>query len=273
MKRWDPRGLMVIAPVVVGLYLVGRQLVPDADAPMFHRIALSAATLCVAVASFVASLGFGPGDYLRRAWLTNAVAFAINTVLNGLEGVGPEPLFSWLRGGLCAAANVGCVLALWIFGRALRAAGLDEIVPARQRRVGFAIAVVVALAIAGLPAYRSAAAVVAGSPSALTPLFSSLGDIAACIVLVPVLLMAGALRGGLLVWVMGFLAASQVAWLLYDAQSTVADLIGGAAFSERWIDCWLIAACALSVAAAMAQRSILSIEGSHAIPVNSSKAT
>ena len=264
MKPRAINGLLFIAPLVVGSYLVARQLVADADAPAFHKIALVAATFCVAAASFMASRAFARGDYLRRAWLTNAVAFTVNTILNGLEGVGPEPLLSWVRGGLCAVANLGCVLALWIFGRALRAAGLDEVVPARERRIGFAISVVVALAIAGLPAARSVAAVAAGSVGALTPLFSALGDIAACVVLVPVLLMARALRGGVLVWVLGFLAVSQVAWLLYDAQSTVTDLIGGAGFGERWIDGWLIAACALSVTAAIAQRRILNIERSSA---------
>ena len=260
MKPRAIKGLLVIAPLAVGAYLVGRQLVAVADAPAFHKVALVAATFCVAGASLMASRAFAPGDYLRRAWLTNAFAFTLNTILNALEGVGPEPLFSWLRGGLCAVANVTCVLALWIFGRALRAAGLDDIVSAHERRIGFVISVVVALAIAGLPAVRNAAAVAAGEPGALTPLFSALGDMAACVVLVPILLMARALRGGVLVWVLGFLAASQVAWLLYDAESTVVDVLGGlgGGFGERWIDGWLIAACALSVTAAMAQRRILS---------------
>jgi hypothetical protein len=253
------KGLLLIAPLSVVSYLVGRQLVAAADAPAFHKLALVAATFSVAGASFAASRAFARGDYFQRAWLTNAFAFTVNTILNALEGVGPEPLFSWLRGGLCALANVTCVLALWIFGRALLAAGLDDIVSPRERRIGFVISVAVALAIAGLPAVRNAAAVAAGDPGALTPLFSALGDIAACVVLVPVMLMARAFRGGVLVWVLGFLAASQVAWLLYDAQSTVVAELGGlgGGFGERWIDGWLVAACALSVTAAMAQRRIL----------------
>jgi hypothetical protein len=210
--------------------------------------------------ALVAALAFERGDYLRTAWLFNAAAYAL---LLAADATGVHPVAHRLtshereaaQGIITLLANAAAVVGTSMLARAWNVAGLGEDEASRARgRWLFAAAAGLALAITGWPLVRDAKALLSGDVNASIAVASDLGD-AACLALVaPVMQTALAMRGGVLRWPWGLLAASLLGWLAYDASSGLVDATsaGGG---------WLVAsealralACVYGFAAGLAQR-------------------
>lgn len=242
--------LFAVAGFAVGGGAVGPLLTTENE--LGKVLALSGAV--------VAALAFERGDYLRMAWLLNAVAYALLLAADasGVHTIAHRLTSHQLdaaQGLVTLLANAAAVVGTWMLARAWNVAGLEEDEASRARgRLLCAVGAGVALAITGWPLVRDAQALLSGDVDASIAIASDLGD-AACLALVaPVMQTALAMRGGVLRWPWGLLAASLLAWLVYDVSSSVVDAqsAGGG---------WLVAsealralACAYGFAAGLAQR-------------------
>jgi hypothetical protein len=248
MKR-----LLLITPVAVALFAAGHVLLPAPSLPLFRQLFVAAGLFAAAFTNGHTGLAFAAGERLRTAWLANGVSCFISGVIIAMgtaDGSASSLANIFVRVVLTVFANIAGVLSLWTFGRAYRETGLADLLMSRRGRAGLIIgATAIGCAVAGLPLYRSFAASIHGDLDALVPAFSTIGDIVIFVFLIPVFFAVLGLRGGLLVWPWTFFFAADLAWLVSDVQG---------AFTPTWGDIWLLAASALTVSAALAQRRILS---------------
>jgi len=247
MKRY-----LVIAPIAVAVCAVAFHAVPAASVPAVRRIVDLAVALWTTAASLAAAHGFGRDDLLRKAWLANAGSFLANGILTfSGDPVTVVSLLFVLQVVLVVATNVLAVLTIWTFGYAYRSAGIEFPGSARKRRASTLLALAVAAGLAGVPFVKACIEVARGELGSIIAAASSAGDIATFVVLVPIFFAVLALRGGLLVWTWSFLFASNALFLVYDVQ------VGYGGTANEWTDLSLVAASALCVSAALAQRRIL----------------
>lgn len=260
MKRW----LLFIVPVAVTLAVAAAYAVwPPADAVLTTENAVSFAV--AGLGSFWAARAFGKGDYLRLAWglmglcyvllFIDVVAFGAAT---SSRPTSEQPLESLISGGLTLLANVSTVVALVRVSRAWTVAGLDFNMP--RALFWGSIAGVVALSLLGFGPNLAAATkeIFAGHYDSITHLTSTLGDVVATAVLVPLFLTARSLRGGALVWPWGLLAASTLVWLGVDGMTVVTEAFGPNATRLLPVEEGLrLLACLLQAAAAKAQLDAL----------------
>lgn len=210
--------------------------------------------------ALVAAFAFERGDYLRTAWLLNAAAYAL--LLAG-DACGVHLIAHRLtshqldaaQGLVTLLANGAAVVGTWMLARAWNVAGLEDDEASRaRRRLLFAAGAVVALAITGWPLVHDTRALLSGDLHASIAVASDLGD-AACLALVaPVMQTALAMRGGVLRWPWGLLAASLLAWLAYDASS---GLVRATSAGGDWLvasEALRALACAYGLVAGLAQR-------------------
>jgi hypothetical protein len=147
---------------------------------------------------------------------------------------------------------------MWLFARAYHVAGVElPGSPARKAAVVI-VAIVVAATIAFWPLIEAVRQLGVGDLGGLIGVFSAAGDVVTFALIAPIFMTALALRGGVLVWPWSLLAASNLAWLLYDAQSVLALLLARASGHtvESWGELWRAIACALTLAAGLAQRKL-----------------
>lgn len=208
----------------------------------------------------VAAYAFERGDYLRKAWLLNAAAYALLLAADasGVHTIAHRLTSHQLdaaQGLVTLLANAAAVVGTWMLARAWNVAGLEEDEASRARgRLLFAAAAVVALAITGWPLVHDARELLSGDVDASIAVVSDLGD-AACLALVaPVMQTALAMRGGVLRWPWGLLAASLLAWLVYDASSGLVDATSA---GGGWLvvsEAFRALACVYGLVAGLAQR-------------------
>jgi hypothetical protein len=214
------------------------------------------------LACVAAAAAFRPRDWLWRAWVLNGISFLL-PVFNKLT-TGPE--HSWLLARvpgrpvveLCyiLVVNVASVGGCVLYVSAFAEAGLAGAISPARRRASIGVAVVVAAAI-GLPTLVldvRAALAVGGISGALGDAISDLAD-ASCFALVaPLAGIAVAFRGGALAWPFGFLAASNLGWLGFDAATALARAAGAGPAGRVVSEAVLCAACLSATSAAVAQR-------------------
>ena len=253
MKR-----LLLIPVALLGLFLVGRLALPHAWIHLFFRVDIMLLAGLAAAASVAAGLGFDRGDHLRTAWLLNAWSYCF-VFLGATVRIFPNSravLFT--RIALAVFGNTFGIASVWLFARTYRVAGLE--LPGSTLRKGLFVAgaVVLATLAAGHSLYLGVVQGMAGDLEQWVGAVSSAGDIATFVLVAPVLLTALALRGGLLVWPWGLYVASNVAWLLFDAQDTLSSLVHEAAGQvlEDYGETWRTLGCAVMVCAALAQRRL-----------------
>lgn len=117
-----------------------------------------------------------------------------------------------LSNGLVIAQNVAIALALLLFVLAWRATGLTAPVSRGAQITSTIAGVAIAVIVGGFPLVK---ALTSAEPNPVL-LISTAGDIVGLSLIVPLALSAFAMRGGLLMHTWIYLAASEVAWLLYD---------------------------------------------------------
>jgi hypothetical protein len=222
-----------------------------------------AGKLIALVGCFAAALAFERGDYLQRAWFYSGACYLLLLLgdATGVPSVAGRLSVHQLglaQGALAVVANAASVVGTWMLARAWSVAGFDdEQDPGSRtrRRLLFAAAALLALAITGWPLAHDIHALLAGDLASSVSIASDLGDTICLALVAPVMMTALALAGGLLRWPWGLLAASGVAWLVFDAASGIVEA------SHVGQSGWLVAtegcralACAWVFSAGMAQR-------------------
>jgi hypothetical protein len=218
-----------------------------------------------AAGCLAAALAFERGEYLRRAWTYSGACYVLLLLADaaGLPALGArlgEHPLDVTQGTLVVLANTTSVLGTWMLARAWRVAGLDdEDGSARaRRRLLFAAAGLLALAITGWPLVHDVRALLGGDVGALVSIASDLGDTLCLALVAPVLQTALAMRGGVLWWPWGLLTSSGLAWVVYDACSGLVEVlhVGGGPYLVG-TEALRALACASFFSAGLAQRRIV----------------
>lgn len=227
MKKYTA---LLLVPLVATIVLFAGVL---ATAPGEERLAfyLCDILLVKALATagcFYAAFGFRRGDYLRRAWLYLGVSYLL---LLAIDVFTPPPPHSGIsnmslagmraRGATVLLSNLAAVIGIFMLARTWKAAGLEPSGTVLSRRaisIGISAAVIV---IVGQSIYDDALQLLAGHLLGFASVTSDVGDLICLLLIVPVLLTALALRGGVLGWPWLLLSAAQISWLLYDAVANV----------------------------------------------------
>lgn len=171
-----------------------------------------------------AALAFERGEYLNRAWLTYGGCYLLLLTNDTLGALSGDRLMI-ARGLVVLVANGCSVTGTWMLARAWSVAGLgDEGQGVTRRRLLFAGAALLALAITAIPLVHDVRDLMGGNGIALVSVASDLGDAVTLSLVAPVMQTALALRGGVLKWPWGFLTMSGLAWLVYDWTSSLMDL-------------------------------------------------
>jgi hypothetical protein len=257
--RW-----LVAVPLGCALaFLVAHALAPGAEARnVVVRIGVETAKSMALLGSVLAAQVFKRGDHLRRAWRFLALSSAFLLLrdvllIPVLYGLAPVAM-PWIRAGLASLANVAGVLGTWLLANAWSIAGVELPGSRFSRRGLMALAAVLALAIAGPTTWLRVQEAGTGNARAVAMVISGLADSAQLMLLAPVILTAAALRGGLLAWIWGLYAASQLAWLFYDALDAYGELIlPGAPGLLSVAESLRVLALLLTFSAGIAQRSVL----------------
>ncbi len=179
----------------------------------------------------VAVSRFGPGEYLRKAWMYFAVApvaFLISDLLPFFTYLQP----SWkdgvglVQGLLAVSANLCGVVATVMFSQAWRVAGL--ILPGTkmiQWIIRILVAVLAFTATApGLVANFNRVLIGEDLANSLLAVASALGDTICLVLVAPLILTAIALRGGLLSRPWLFFSISFAGWFIFDFSLTLGPM-------------------------------------------------
>ncbi|MGZ7078894.1 MAG: hypothetical protein ACXVJT_05715 [Thermoanaerobaculia bacterium] len=249
MRRWS------FLPWLCGALLLVGPVASPPNALIFYRSMLLVAVLIATAAAVGAARAFDRGDQLFITWAVLASAYALLTiryVMRLLVTVHVMELPVTFDRVLLIAHNIGVPVALWLFVRSWRTTGLAGPM-SRAGVLGWTLAgFAVALAIGGFPLMRGLHNT---DPAVLV---STLGDMVSIALIVPLLMPALGLRGGLLMYTWLYLALAQVAWLMYDIWAVARLSVG---VSTAWglaIDQGLRAVALLYVySAAAAQRRAL----------------
>lgn len=221
-----------------------------------------------ALGCIVAAVAFERGDYLRRAWLCSGLCYVVLLASDaaGMPVVGAHVgghVVDGAQGVLAIVANAASVVGTWMLARAWSVSGLEEEdegegrTPAR-RRLLFAGAALLAVAITGWPLAHDVLLLAHGDLGATVSIASDLGDTICLALVAPVMLTALAMRGGVLRWPWGFLAASGLAWVLYDADSGLIEALNAnGAGSLITSEAIRALACAFFLSAGLAQRLVV----------------
>ena len=203
-------------PFAGGLVAAAGMFVPESSALIYHRAVLIVVALATAGAAFAAARRFAPGDKLYASWLLIAGGYALAatrylfrlwTLLFG-GGITYRPLLD----SMLIAQNVAIALALLLFVRAWYTTGLAAPGSRLAQVAMIAGGIAVAVLVGGYPLVRG----IATANTDLVLLVSTAGDMVGLALIVPLLLPAMAMRGGLLMETWASLAASEGGWLLYD---------------------------------------------------------
>ena len=258
-----PRGVLGKYLLPLGLVWAGYALTFASGLEPLRLIHLSSLVSngLAAVGAVIGIIVLDPGDYLRRAWIANAVAYGLFFVAALLRQPALAEWIVWWRVGMVIAGNVGAVVAVLLFARVYRETGLPQ-----PRAPWIWVATTVfAFASAGIPVYENLRALVAGtgSPLSVMGIASSIGDAIVLVLVAPLVITAFALRGGKLAQLFWYVGASAAAWLLVDAQDTVVFWLHPDDHTHTMllvaVEPFRQAACALLFAAALTQRDLAEV--------------
>ena len=206
-----------VLPWLGGALLLGGAAMSTAAAPIYYRSILLVIVLLAAGATTTAALKFERGDLLFTTWSVLAAGYVILAIRYAMRLAVTLHVMAQIPTMfdrvLLIVHNLAVPIALWLFVRAWRATGLaGPMSPAAN--AGWTIAgFVVAVAIGAWPVMQG---LHADDPSVLV---STLGDMISIALIVPLLIPALGMRGGLLMYTWLYLALAQVAWLMYDIWS------------------------------------------------------
>lgn len=185
-------------------------------APRYHRLLLVLALVATGVSGFVTAAKFSHGDRLLKSWLFLGLGYSLSAVRHATRLAGyfdsSIVLPDAVSNVLVIAQNVAIALALLLFVLAWRATGLTAPISRGAQMASTIAGIAVAVIVGGYPLVK---ALTSAEPNPVL-LISTAGDIVGLSLIVPLMLSALAMRGGLLMHTWVYLAASEMAWLLYD---------------------------------------------------------
>jgi hypothetical protein len=245
--------LTIAVSIVVALVVADAFVVYQLDDPPRYvaHTALRALGQCIAaVAAGLAAARFRwTAEYVGRAWTLLFVLYALLTVsyVANRAGFGTPAISD----GITIIANVAAVGAFWLFGRALRVAGLQFYGPTMIKVVVFIAAIAVACALV-MPTVVGVLRSDAGPLSRAADLVSAAADMLTFILVAPLLLTLWSFRGGQLSWVYGCLALSTIGWMINQAANDLLPAIAvrDAQMTGLFLACLAVAAAAYSQLAA-----------------------
>lgn len=205
MKTWS------VLPWLCGALLLAGPML--SDPLVFYRVMLLAAVLIATAGTIAAARSFDRGDALLTTWAVLAAGYvllSVRYVIRLLVTVHAMELPVTFDRIVLIAHNIAVPVALWLFVRAWRATGLATPV-SRAAAAGSTLAgVAVAVVVGAYPVFTN---LHASDPAVL---ISTLGDMVSIALIVPLLMPALGMRGGLLMYTWLYLALAQVVWLMYD---------------------------------------------------------
>lgn len=174
------------------------------------------AVLFTSFSAFVTSAKFSAGDRLLVCWLLVGAGYFLSAIRHGVR------LYSYLdpsvalpspvNSTLAILQNLFIAIALLLFVLAWRATGLTAPMSTSAQTLSIVAGIAIAVLVGGYPLMQA----LTKENADPILLVSTLGDIVGLSLIVPLALPALAMRGGLLMHTWIYLAASEVAWLLYD---------------------------------------------------------
>lgn len=240
---WIPFVLGAVAAVTICL--------PAQQSAIYSRVVLIAVAVATAASAFITTRRFASGDPLFLSWLLVGVGYVFSTVRYSLRLTQLiHPSFTWPRAltdGMLIVQNILIAAALFLFVRAWRKTGLAT-PGSRGAQIGGTLAgIAVAVVVGGYPLLQGFQTAKAD----LVLLVSTLGDMVGIALIVPLMMSALALRGGLLMHTWVYLAASESAWLLYDIAYAIRTTTG-------IVEAIRIVAIGFALVATIAQRRAIS---------------
>ncbi len=242
-------------PWLCGALLFAGPFASPPNALIFYRSMLLGAVLIATIGSISAARAFDRGDQLFTTWAVLAGSYVILTVryvLRLLVTIHVMEMPVTLDRVLLIVHNIGVPVALWLFVRSWRTTGLagpmSRAAASGSTLAGFGVALLIGV----FPLMRG---IQNTDPAVLV---STLGDMVSIALIVPLLMPALGLRGGLLMYTWLYLALAQVVWLMYDIWAVARPRAGVTTAWGLAIDQALRAVALLYVyAAAAAQRRAL----------------
>jgi hypothetical protein len=186
------------------------------DPSMFYRAILIAAAFATAISALATMSLFSPGDKLFVTWLLLGGGYALAAIRYSVRlyalVTGADPLSRTVLDGMLILQNVVIAISLWLFVRSWRTTGLATPLSRGRALLWVIVGIAVAVVAGGYPLLQGI--VTAKADTVL--LVSTLGDMVGIALIVPLMMSALALRGGLLMHTWIYLAACEGFWLLYD---------------------------------------------------------
>ncbi|HYH06167.1 MAG TPA: hypothetical protein VEK11_03810 [Thermoanaerobaculia bacterium] len=207
---------LILVPLAGAVLALASMALGADAAPQFLRALLVASLLLMAGSGFLTAARFSAGDRLLLSWLLLGAGYLFSAVRHGTRLIAYfEPSIALppaVNTILVIAQNVAIALALLLFVLAWRATGLTAPVSRQAQLLSIAAGITLAVLAGGYPLLQG----LGTTDTNPILLVSTAGDIVGLALIVPLALSAFAMRGGLLMHTWVYLAASEVAWLLYD---------------------------------------------------------
>jgi hypothetical protein len=254
---------LVWAPIAVALlFLLAELPMPGSSQVVAIRTEVEVAKLVWLVGALATAQAFEAGDYLRKAWILLAagvVFFLVRDVtqIPALQASLPATPVGVFRGLLVILGNVMQVWGIWVLARVWNAVGLHDAVRGTRRPLFYTL-MAVSVLLTGPSIAHDMASMLAGNLEAIPHVASDLGDAVSFVLLAALVRTALALRGGVVFWTWSLLAASQLAWMLFDGARTLVELFGPTWFSSPLVECLRVVGVVYFCAAGVAQRWIVS---------------
>ena len=256
------RATLIAIPLLVAAAYLGLQSrFQEPEARRLFFVAEIATMKLLAVAGcLIAATRFRPREYLAVAWyligLNYVLLFAKDLTFGRalhLPAIDPE-LAATLRALFVILANLAASAGAIMLARVWYVAGIALPGSRPLQYVAMLSGGAVAVGLVGWGTLHDLHNL-AHDREAVIALASNLGDVVSLGAIAPILLTAIAMRGGALAWPWALVTLSNVCWLLYDMSWS---------FERQWAfgepmlriiaELWRAAACALALAAGLAQR-------------------
>jgi hypothetical protein len=249
---------LALIPFVLGAIAALAIVLPEQSAAIFSRVVLICVALATAASALLTMRRFTAGDRLYVTWALLGTGYLLAAVRYSLRLISLlDPSVTYPRAltdGMLIVQNILVAASLFLFVRAWRATGLAN-PGSRGAQIGGIVAgIAVAVIVGGFPLLQG----VQTAKADLVLLVSTAGDMVGIALIVPLMMSALALRGGLLMHTWVYLAASESVWLLYDIWYAIRASTSLEPRASRGIEEAIrIVAIGFALIASMAQRRAL----------------
>ncbi len=184
-------------------------------------------------------------EYVGRAWTLLFTLYAFLTVSYVLNRIGMST--PAIADGMTIVGNIAAIGAFWLFGRALRTAGLQFYGP-KPVKIGVLVAAVIVACVLVVPTLIDVWNSDAGPLARTADFVSSAADMITFMLVAPLLLTLWSFRGGRLSWVYGCLALSTIGWMINSAADNLLPEVAvrDAQMTGLFLACMAVAAAAYS---------------------------